>query len=245
MSDKIQPQHQQRLAMVYVRQSSPGQVKNNRESYRVQKGLTRRAEALGWPADKIKVIEGDQGTSASQPNTRDDFNALLQMIQDQQVGIVFGMDVARLARNSIDWSLLTHWCALHGALLGDQNQVYDPSLSQDSLVLGIQGVLAVHELHAIRNRLQAGLTEKASRGELHQGVPRGYVVVEGRHLRKHPNGRVQKAIDRVFAKFQTCASVSQLVAWLWEHKHLLPRPLPDGDGTKPPNKCSACSPVIT
>lgn len=232
MSEKIQPQHLERLAMVYVRQSSPGQVKNNRESYRVQKGLTVRAESLGWSADKIKVIEGDQGASASQPNTRHDFNAVLQMVQDQQVGIVFGQDVARLARNSIDWSLLTHWCALHGALLGDQNQVYDPSLSQDSLVLGIQGVLAVHELHAIRNRLQAGLSEKASRGELHHAMSRGYVVVEGRHLRKHPDRRVQKAIVRVFEKFESCASVSQLVAWLWEHKHLLPRSLPDGDGTQ-------------
>ena len=232
MSDKIKPQHLQRLAMVYVRQSSPGQVKNNRESYRVQKRLTLRAESLGWLSDKIKIIEGDQGESASQPHTRDDFNTLLQMVQDQQVGIVFGQDAARLARNSIDWSLLTHWCALHGALLGDQNQVYDPSLSQDSLVLGIQGVLAVHELHAIRNRLQAGLAEKASRGELHHAMLRGYVVVEGRHLRKHPNRRVQKAIDHVFERFETCASVSQLVAWLWEHKHVLPRSLPHGDGNQ-------------
>ena len=231
MSDKIKPEHLGRLAMVYVRQSSPGQVKNNRESYRAQKRLTCRAESLGWPSDKIKVIEGDQGMSASRPQTRDDFNALLQMVKDRQVGIVFGMDVARLARNSIDWSLLTHWCALHGALLGDQNQVYDSSRSQDSLVLGIQGVLAVHELHAIRNRLQTGLNEKASRGELHLGVPRGYVVVEGKHLRKHPNRRVQKAIHRVFQKFETCVSVSQLLAWLWEHNYLLPRSLA-GDGTQ-------------
>ena len=233
MSEKIQPRHLARVAVVYVRQSSPGQVKNNRESYRVQKGLTRRAEALGWAAGKIQVIEGDQGTSASVPNSRDDFNGLLQMVQDRQVGIVFGVDVARLARNSIDWSLLTHWCALHGALLGDQHVVYDPSQSQDSLVLGIQGVLAVHELHTIRNRLQAGLAEKASRGELHQGaVPRGYVVVEGKHLRKHPDRRVQQAIDRVFEEFETCTSVSRLTAWLWEHNHRLPRAVAGGDGTQ-------------
>ncbi len=232
MSDKIQPHHLRRLACVYVRQSSEGQVQNNRESYRVQIGLKRRAEELGWTPEKIQVIDGDQGTSASQPQTREDFNTLLQMVQDQQVGIVFGVDVARLARNSIDWSWLIHWCAMHGTLIGDQHQVFDPSLPQDSLVLGIQGVLAVHEVHAIRTRMKAGLTEKASRGELHHGVPRGYVVVEGSHLRKHPDQRVQKAIARVFEKFETCTSVSQLAAWLWEHKHLLPRPLPHGDGTQ-------------
>ena len=232
MSEKIKPQHQQRLAIVYIRQSSPGQVKNHRESYRVQKGLTERAAELGWPAAKIKIIEGDQGTSASQPNTRDDFNTLLQMVRDRQVGIVFGFDVARLARNSLDWNWLTHWCALHGSLLGDQHQVYDPALPQDSLVLGIQGVLAVHELNSIHQRLQTALDEKASRGELHHGVPRGYVVVEKMHLRKHPDRRVQQALERLFSKFETCSSVSELLSWLWKQNIQLPRSPASGDGTK-------------
>ena len=130
MSEKIKPQHQQRLAVVYIRQSSLGQVKNHRESYRIQKRLTQRAAALGWSEGKIKTIEGDQGVSASTPQTRDDFNALLQMVRDQQVGIVFGFDVARLARNSLDWSLLIHWCAMHGTLIGDQHLVYDPAVPQ-------------------------------------------------------------------------------------------------------------------
>ena len=105
MSEKIEPQHQQRLAAVYIRQSSPGQVKNHRESYRVQKRLAERADALGWSDEKIKIIDGDQGVSASRPQARDEFNALLQMVRDQQIGIVFGFDVARLARNTLDWSL--------------------------------------------------------------------------------------------------------------------------------------------
>jgi len=121
MSEKIKPQHLAHLGIIYIRQSSPGQVKNHPESYRVQKGLTRRAEQLGWPRERIRVVQGDQGTSATMPGNRGDFNDLLQMIQDQQVGIVLGQDASRLARNSLDWSLLTHWCALHGALLGDQN----------------------------------------------------------------------------------------------------------------------------
>lgn len=232
MSEKIQPQHLVRLAIVYIRQSSPGQVKNHPESYRVQKGLTKRAEQLGWNQKKIRVIQGDLGTSASLPGNRGDFNELLQMVQDKQVGIVLGQDASRLARNAIDWSLMTHWCALHGSLIGDQNQVLDPALPQDGLVLGIQGALAVHELHTIRQRLEDALHEKASRGELQHGVPCGYVVVDGKHLRKHPDRRVQQAIERVFEKFPTTSSVSRLLAWLWEHGYQLPRADVAGDGTK-------------
>ncbi len=230
MSHKLKPEHLQRLAGVYIRQSSPGQVKNNRESYRVQKGLAARAEELGWHADQIRLFEGDQGVSASTPMSRDDFDALLRMIQDQQVGIVFSVDVARLARNAIDVSMLIHWCAVHRTLIADQHQVYDPATPEDSLVLGIQGVLAVSELHAIRKRLQAGLDEKASRGELHHGVPRGYVVVDGLHLRKHPDARVQQVIGRLLDKFESCSSVSALLRWTWEQKIELPRPASSGDG---------------
>ena len=230
MSEKIRPEHQQRLAVVYIRQSSPGQVRNHPESYRVQKGLVKRAGELGWPAARIRVVEGDQAESASVPGTRRGYEEVLQLVQDKQVGIVFGVDVSRLARNNLDWSLLTHWCAWHGALMGDQTQVLDPALPQDSLLLGIQGVLAVHELHSIRQRLRDGLEEKASRGELHHGrVPRGFVVVQGKHLRKHPDRRVQQAIARVFDKIKTCPSVGQLVAWIWDNDYQLPRAA-SGDG---------------
>jgi len=232
VSDKIHPHHLGRLAAVYIRQSSLGQVKNHRESYRVQKGLVDRAQSLGWPAARIKTIEGDQGVSASRPQSRDDFNTLLQMIRDQQVGIVFGFDVARLARNSLDWTWLTHWSALHGTLIGDQHHVYDPRLSQDSLVLGIQGVLAAHEIDLIRQRLQSALEEKASRGALHHGVPRGYVVVDKMYLRKHPDRRVQQALERIFQKFETAGSVSELLSWLWEQNLKVPRAPISGDGTR-------------
>ena len=224
MSDRIRPEHLQRQAIVYIRQSSLGQVKNHPESYRVQKGLLARALALGWTKDKIQVVQGDQGTSASLPGNRQGFEEVLQSVQHKQVGIVLGQDASRLARNSLDWALMTHWCALHGALLGDQTQVLDPALPQDSLVLGIQGTLAVHELNSIRQRLQAALREKASRGELHHRVHRGYVLVDGKHLRKHPDRRVQQALARVFEKFQTSSSVGQLLSWLWDKHYQLPRP---------------------
>ena len=108
----------------------------------------------------------------------------------------------------------------------------DPALPQDALVLGIQGALAVHEVHTIRRRLQDALHEKATRGELQHGVPRGYVVVDGKHLRKHPDRRVQQAIERVFEKFKTTSSVSRLLAWLWEKGYPLPRADRAGDGTQ-------------
>lgn len=232
MSEKIEPQHRQRLAVVYIRQSSPGQVKNHPESYRLQKRLREHAASLGWSEEKIKVIEGDQGNSASFPQTRDDFNMLLQMVRDQQVGIVFGFNVARLARNSLDWNLLTHWCAIHKTLIGDQHKIYDPRLSQDSFVLGIEGVLAVQQVNTIKDQLRAALDEKALRGELHHGVPRGYVVVEGKQLCKHPDRRVQRAMDRLFTKFESCRSVSELLSWLWKNKIPLPRSPVAGDGRK-------------
>jgi DNA invertase Pin-like site-specific DNA recombinase len=231
MSDKIQPHHLARLAIVYIRQSSPGQVKNHPESYRVQKGLAKRAAGLGWPEEKIRVVQSDLGISASQPGKRDGFNDVLQWVQDKQVGIVLGQDASRLARNSLDWSLMTHWCALHGSLLGDQHQVLDPALPQDSLMLGIQGALAVHELHTIRQRMEQASRQKASRGELQKGVPRGYVVVDRRHLRKHPDRRVRAAIQRVFQKFETCSSVGQLLSWLWKKNYLLPKSARPGNGT--------------
>ena len=232
MSHKIKPEHLQRLAAVYIRQSSPGQVKNNRESYRVQKGLEVRAHQLGWPSEKIKTFEADLGHSASKPMERDDFNTLLRMIQDRQIGIVMSVDVARLARNAIDMSMLIHWCAVHGTLIADQHQAYDPATPEDSLVLGIQGVLAVSELHAIRKRLQAALDQKASRAELHHGVPRGYVVVEGKHLRQHPDQRVQQAVQRVLDKFESCSSVRGLLRWAEEQQMLLPCPVIEGDGSR-------------
>jgi DNA invertase Pin-like site-specific DNA recombinase len=232
MSHKIKPEHLQRLAGVYIRQSSLGQVRNNRESYRVQKGLRARAEQLGWPLGNVKIFEADQGESASKPMTRDDFDSLLRMIQDRQIGIVFSVDVTRLARNAIDMSMLIHWCAVHRTLIADQHQVYDPATPEDSLVLGIQGVLAVSELHSIRKRLQTGLDEKASRGELHHGVPRGYVVVDGMYLRKHPDRRVQQVIGRVLEQFASCTSVSALLRWTWEQEIQLPRSVAAGDGSR-------------
>jgi len=230
MSEKITADHLSRLAVIYVRQSTPGQVRNHPESRLVQRKLYQRARDLGWRENAILTFEADLGESAKLAGTRSDFETVLQRVKDKQVGIVLGGDVSRLSRNSLDWTLLTYWCAVPGVVMGDHTQVLDPALPQDSLVLGIQGVLAVHELHTIRQRMERGLDEKASRGELHHGIPRGYVVVERRYLRKHPDRRVQRTIERVFNQFQSCASVGELLAWLWSEKLKRPSPADDGEG---------------
>lgn len=230
MSDKITPEHRTRRVVIYVRQSSPGQVRDHPESRRVQRKLAQRARDLGWSDDAIYTFEGDLGESAGRAGARSDFQTLVEWIKDQRVGLVLGVDVSRLSRNAVDWSLLTYWCAVHGVLMGDQTQVLDPASPPDSLILGIQGVLAVHELHGIRQRLTDGLHEKASRGELYHGIPKGYVVVDRRHLRKHPDPRVQRTVAQVLDKFRSCASVYQLLTWLQGHQMKLPSPVRDGEG---------------
>jgi DNA invertase Pin-like site-specific DNA recombinase len=230
MHEKIAPEHLKRLAVVYIRQSTPGQVRNHQESYRVQKGLAERARELGWPASQITILEQDQGKSATQPGNRTDFDELVRMVKAGEVGVVLASEISRLARNNLEWNMLVHYCALVGAVLSDETQVWDPALSQDSLVLGIQGALAMHESFSIRKRMERGLREKASRGELHHGTPAGYVCVEGKHLRKHPDLRVQRAIANVFTEFERSASVYELLQRLWKQGVELPAPEGAGDG---------------
>ena len=224
MNEVISDQHRQRQAVVYIRQSTSFQVANNQESYRIQRRLKERAIELGWPKSRVTVIEGDLGCSAASPGQRKDFKRMVRLIQDQEVGIVFALDASRLARNDLDWCVLMHWCSLFGVLIGEQDQVYDPAKPQDKLILGIQGVLAMHELSVIHQRMRLGTDEKASRGELHVGarIP-GYVVIDKKHLRKDPDKRVQQSVQRVFEKFETCSSVVQLWNWMEEHEVKLPK----------------------
>ena len=230
MTEKITAEQRKRLAIVYVRQSSPGQVRSHQESRRVQRGLQRRARALGWEESRIRLIE-DQGKSASRPGLRAGFDELLQLVRAGKVGMVLASEVSRWARNNLEWNLLVHYCMVLGVVLGDESHVWDPSLPEDSLVLGIQGAVAAHESSAIRRRMRRGLQEKALRGELHHGVPTGYVCVEGKHLRKHPDRRVQRAVQAIFDLFDRSASVYDLLQRLWRRGVKLPAPGPVDEPT--------------
>jgi DNA invertase Pin-like site-specific DNA recombinase len=224
MHEKITAKHLKQLAIVYIRQSSPGQVRNNVESYRVQLSLKQRAIELGWDEARIRVIQHDQGKSATRPGMRSGFDEMLRLVQAGKVGMVFASEMSRWARNNLESNLLVHYCAVLGAVLGDESNVWDPILPEDCLVLGIQSAVAAHESSAIRRRMERGLREKASRGELHHGVPTGYVCVEGKHLRKHPDARVQRAVQLVFDLFEHSTSVYDLVSQLWQQDMQLPVP---------------------
>lgn len=229
MHEKINTTHLNRKAAIYIRQSSLGQVKHNLESRRVQRRLAERAKELGWSGANLVVLEGDLGQSASQPGGREEFEELLRMVRRGEVGIILSSDRSRLARNGLDSQLLMHCCQFMGVVIGDAVQVYDPSLPEDSLMLGVQGAMASHESSTLRKRMEDGLREKASRGELHQGVtPRGFVVVEKKYLRKHPDRRAQQAIDKVFEAYKTRASLYELIVHL---NHLgIQLPLTKGPG---------------
>jgi DNA invertase Pin-like site-specific DNA recombinase len=160
-STKIHREHLEKLAVVYVRQSSPQQVIENRESRERQYALADFARALGWPAERVLVIDDDQGQSGARAETRSGFQRLLAELMMDHVGIVLGLKMSRLARSSKDWHHLLEVCAIFGTILADQDGVYDPGDPNDRLLLGLKGTMSEVELHTIRNRLQRGVWTRA------------------------------------------------------------------------------------
>jgi DNA invertase Pin-like site-specific DNA recombinase len=186
--NKITADHLARRACVYIRQSTPGQVQHNRESQRRQYGLVDRARALGW--HDIDVIDDDLGISAS-GTRRAGFDQLLRAVCTGQVGAVLSIDASRLARNGREWHTLLECCTVIGALLIDAYTVYDPSVSNDRLLLGMKGTISEMEVASFRERAEAALRQKAQRGELFQRVPIGYVKTLGDRIEKDPDARVR------------------------------------------------------
>ena len=172
--NKIASDHLAREAVVYIRQSTPDQLRHNHESRRRQYGLADRARGLGW--DEPVVIDEDLGRSGG-GTSRPGFDRLLVAICEGRVGIVLSLEASRLARNGRDWHTLLEFCALVGCLLGDEDGLYDPRLPNDRLLLGMKGTLSEMELSTLRQRSLEALRLKASRGELFLGVAVGYVKV--------------------------------------------------------------------
>lgn len=201
----IQPEHLERLALVYVRQSTPGQVRENQESTRLQYGLRERAEQLGWARDRIRTIDEDLGQSGSGQQERRGFAGLVLEVARGKVGAVFGLDASRFSRNGAEWFELLRWLRATGTLLVTDEGVYDARSGDDSFVLGIHGTLSEAELYRIKARMDKGKLSKARRGELYVHVPTGFVR-DGTRLRKDPDGHVQEAIGLVFEKFRELGS---------------------------------------
>lgn len=174
VSAKIGPMHLGRDAYVYVRQSTLTQVREHGESLARQYELRERAVALGWDAHQVRVIDADLGRSGSEATAREGFKELVADVGLGRVGIIFGIEVSRLARNNTDWYQLLDLCALTDTLIADSDGVYHPGEFNDRLVLGLKGTMSEAELHLIRARLTAGLRHKAERGELRQGLPVGF-----------------------------------------------------------------------
>jgi excisionase family DNA binding protein len=209
--NKISAEHLSRGAVVYLRQSTPEQVRSNAESRRRQYGLQERARALGW--SEVIVIDEDLGRSGS-GIARPGFERLLATVCRGVVGAVLSIEASRLARNGRDWHTLLEFCGLVGTLIVDEDGVYDPRLPNDRLLLGMKGTMSELELSLLRQRSHEAIKLKASRGELFTSIPVGYVRTEGDRIEKDPDERVRAALDLVFCKFMELQSARQVHLWL-------------------------------
>ena len=215
---KIQPSHLERLAVVYVRQSSPYQVMHNKESAEVQAGLRDRAILWGWPADRVIVITDDQAKSGTTADSRLGFQWLLTEVNLDHVGIILGFQVSRLSRTNSDWYRLLERCGVFHTLLADQDGIYDPSLYDDRLVLGLKGTMSEAELHFLKQRLSQARLNKARRGELFTKVPTGYVRLPADRIALDPDEQVQLVVRLIFDKFDELGSVYAVLRYLVRHE---------------------------
>jgi len=220
-SPKIKPEHLARKAIVYLRQSSDKQVRQNKESQRLQYELADRMRAMGWR--EVEVISSDLGSSAAIASARrEGFERVLSSVALGDVGIVASREASRLSRTDKDWCRLIEVCQIFGTLIGDEQQVYDLNYLDDQLVLGIKGTLSVVELKILRQRMLAGQESKARRGELFKRLPVGYALDALGKVVFHPDQRVCEAIHLVFTKFRERWSVRQTFQWFRDHDVELP-----------------------
>jgi DNA invertase Pin-like site-specific DNA recombinase len=227
MSDKIQPHHLQRKAVLYVRQSTGYQVIHNVESQRLQYGMEQRLRSLGW--QEIEVIDEDLGRSAAGDTQRTGFERMVADVCLGKVGVVAAREVSRFARNSREWQQLIEVCRVVDTLLVDLDTVYSPRQSNDRLLLGLKGSLNEYELDLLRQRSVEARHEKARRGELLVAAPVGFVKTEDQRLEKDPDRRVQEAILLVFRKFEVLGAARQTLFWFLEEGLQVPARRQDGE----------------
>ncbi|QIY74843.1 recombinase family protein [Streptomyces sp. RLB1-33] len=214
---KIDDRHLQRLAVIYVRQSTRQQLVEHQESTRLQYALVDRAVALGWQADRVLVIDEDLGKSGSSAVARTGFQRLVTEIGLDHVGLVLGIEMSRLARSGRDWYQLIELCALSGAVLADTDGVYDPGEYNDRLLLGLKGTMSEAELHLIKQRMWSGRLNKARRGELAFPLPSGYVRRPSGEVAFDPDEQVQTVIRLVFAQFERLGTLHGVLRYLVDH----------------------------
>jgi DNA invertase Pin-like site-specific DNA recombinase len=228
MSDKIKPEHLQRGAFVYVRQSTAGQVRYHREGQQRQYDLSARARQLGFT--QVVVIDEDLGRTGSGLQERPGFARLLSSVCQGLVGAVLALEASRLARNNRDWHHLIDLCALTETVIIDGDGVYDPKLLNDRLLLGLKGTMSEFELGLMRQRARQAYLQKVKRGEAMWIVPVGFVRGKDGRIEKSPDRQVQQTITMVLEKFRQLGSARQTLFWLREENLKLPHALPESAG---------------
>ena len=221
---KITVSHRSRAAVIYVRQSTLAQLERNTESTARQYDLVERAIVLGWPRGQVRVIDADLGVSGSALGQRAGFESLVAEVALGQVGIIFALEVSRLARDNSAWYRLLDLAGACDTLVADADGVYHPGLFNDRVVLGMKGIMSEAELHVLRARLVGGIRNKAARGELRTGLPVGLVWGEADgEIRWHPDEAITGVLTAVFERFAVCGSVR--ATWLWLREQGLRWPL--------------------
>jgi DNA invertase Pin-like site-specific DNA recombinase len=226
---KVTSAHLERDAYLYIRQSTPRQVIENTESTRRQYALRDQARIYGWPLERIHVIDSDQGKTGSQAKIRDGFQQLVSEVALGKAGIVMGLEVSRLARNSADWQRLIELCALSSTLILDQDGTYDPTSFNDRLLLGLKGTMSEVELHTLKARMRGGVLNKARRGELEMPTPVGLIYQADGALTLDPDSEVQAALRLVFDTFERTGSALQTLRWFIGQGLCFPRRIRVGD----------------
>src|ERR1700720_2019493 len=225
LGNKVTAVHLKRAAYLYVRQSTLRQVVEHTESTKRQYALKERAVQLGWRPQQVVVIDNDLGESGASTVDRDGFQKLVAEVSMGRAGIVLGLEVSRLARNSADWHRLLEICAFSDTLILDEDGLYNPADFNDRLLLGLKGTMSEAELHMIQARTRGALLSKARRGELHVPLPVGFVYDTQGQVALDPDQQVQQSIRFLFQSFRRLSSACAVVRTFREAKLLCPRRL--------------------
>ena len=225
-TERVTTAHKAKLAYIYVRQSTAGQVRHHQEGTELQYHLVDRAVTLGWPRERVAVIDDDLGKSGTSSAERHGFQRLISEIGLGKAGLVLSLDASRLARNNRDWHQLLELCSIFGVLIADGERLYEPTLYHDRLLLGLSGIMSEAELHQLRIRLHQGERQKAARGELRMPLPGGLARTRSGEIILHPDEQVQSRLVFVFRKFNELQSARAVMQELRRHDLPLPvRPL--------------------
>jgi DNA invertase Pin-like site-specific DNA recombinase len=214
---KVRAEHLKRDAYLYIRQSTLQQVLHNTESTQRQYALKQRAVALGWPAERVIVIDSDLGQSGASATDREGFQKLVAEVGMGHAGIVLGLEVSRLARNCSDWHRLLEICGLTNTLILDEDGLYDPGNFNDRLLLGLKGTMSEAELHFLRARLQGGIRSKARRGELKTPLPVGLTYDSHNKVILDPDKQVQQTLRTFFQLYQREGSALAVVKYFYKN----------------------------